>query len=168
MKRGQIAGRLLLIIFSWVLLLLIVVVALLLKPEFGRNRLAAMDAVQTPDREVVLSSYLRQSVDLGGDKVPFAEVLAQGVEANDQQRVKQVTTQFLKSLDNKKLNRILITLPDGSSWAFGDSLISAGLSSSATLPLPNGKVFTVAYTQTTAADENAASQGQGAAAGPFA
>jgi len=97
MKRGQIVPRLLMILFSWIALLVALALMFILQ-SFGDDPTPLPDAVNAPNLEVTLSTFLRQTKTFDNDKIPMAEYLAILAKEDDINGIKLEAERFLNRL----------------------------------------------------------------------
>mgnify|MGYP001619905554 CR=1 FL=1 len=107
--RGQLAGRLLIIIFSWVGLIAILLLGLLFSKFGGNPATPSTGGVSAPHLETTLNAYLRQTVDMGyGNNVPFAEFIVGEYLQGRKAAVQKQTQTFLSTLPATTDNEIYI------------------------------------------------------------
>ena len=146
MKRAQFTPGIIMTIVAWLMLAIVVLLLMIFKAN-GHAADTQITAVETASNEAVLTAYLRSPVTLGGDTVPLAEALAYDIMKGKNDLTKAPTEKFLALLPTTKLQRINIALPDKTEWKYGRDFFT-GTGIQTTLPTPDGRFFTVTYTQT--------------------
>lgn len=154
MRRGQIAPRLLMILFSWIALIVTIAFMFIFISPPGDSNAPPLDAVSAPNVEVTLATFLRQSVDLGGDKVPMAEYIAFELSKGRTSEIEKATNEFIEKTLTTKQEQIVIRISDGENLIYGDQPSQAGniiraTSASTLIPLPptGDKKITVTYSE---------------------
>lgn len=144
-KKGQILARQLIIIASWAVLLFTVVLMFLFQSFAKDEARTSLNTVQGSTAESTLAAYLRHTVVIAGDRVPFAEALALAVMTDNQLLIKKESEDFSMIGSNILSKRVHITA-DGIDWVFGE-LRGDPTFASTVLLLPNGKEVKVEYAE---------------------
>ena len=152
MKRGQVAPRLLMIVFSWVILLSVLALMFILQ-SFADDPTPLPDAVDTPNMELNLATFLRQTTTFAGDNIPMAEFLAIAAMDGNEKGIKQEAESFLNRLEGGPRAQLVFTLPNGKVLTYGIEKVSgeevkSRRSASTTIPLPDRTTITIEYKET--------------------
>ena len=152
MRRGQIAGRLLMILASWIIIILGLVFMYILAAVAETGSVSAEESIGVQSVETTLNTFLRQSVAFAGDQVPMAERIAIAAMIDDRDAIKQFVDEYIDTFPSSDVQQIFITYPDGNRKPYGELGASARKkgdirSASTILPLPNGKEITVEYAE---------------------
>ncbi len=156
--RGQLTGRLLVIIFSWVGLIAILLLGILFSYLSGHPATPTASGVTLPFMQTTIHSYLYQTVDAGyGNNIPFAEYIVgeylQGRTAN----VETQTNTFLSKLPATKEKAIFIFVDNAVlnadkqggifSWLHvgSNAFFTPEQTATASFSLPDGRTIRVQY-----------------------
>ena len=152
MKKGQIAPRLLMLLFSWVMLIVALALMFFFQALDKDDSVALPGAVNSPNIEATLSGFLRQTVEINGENVPMAELLAMEAMLGKSDRTAEEANKFLAKIQTATKKQMIITLQDntrlryGARAAPGKGLLGRSRGSASTeIPLPDGTSLKIEY-----------------------
>ncbi|MBI4144988.1 hypothetical protein HY493_02175 [Candidatus Woesearchaeota archaeon] len=152
-SKGQILARQLIIIMSWAVLLFTVILMFVFQSFAKDEAYTPLTSVHGSAAESVLAAYLRQTVDMGGDKVPFAELLAFEVMNDNQVIIKQQMEAFLAQIPSQSPRQLRVVLPARGGPALFPLEVGSEVTAkdkktaTAQLPLPDGSNMLIVYTE---------------------
>ena len=147
--KGQLTGRLLIIIFSWIALIAILLLGLLFYKLSNNSATPPFESVTTPFVQTTLNAYLRETVTYQGQQVPFVEMLiAEIIHGHNKDEVEKRTKNFLAQT-SEKTQTLSITI-SGSVYNLpwyseGEPLYQPTGQATSSFPLPDGRTIWVKY-----------------------
>ncbi|HSU73179.1 MAG TPA: hypothetical protein VLJ21_05010 [Candidatus Binatia bacterium] len=153
MKRGQILGRQLVIIGSWVVLLITLAIVFLLQ-SFAATNTGALEATNTATASATLASYLRQTTTYNAQPVPMAEALAAQTMIQDEASFKKNAEQFLALVKSAESRALIVTIPGETIWTAGERQAVILTSVAVKIPRPDNKEIIVNYVESEAPPED--------------
>ncbi len=147
--RGQILARQMMVLLSWGLLLAVFVIAFILQSMDTQKEQQPLEAALAPTRDAVLNAYLRQSIEYGGENIPFAEFLQIAMLSDDtaqRDKARTTTESFIALLSPSEKHRIGIYLPGDDEWLnVQESAVQDAQQAQTSMLLPDGKVVEIDY-----------------------
>lgn len=140
------------IVYCWIALIALLLFLLVSAQLRGNPASPSSAGITQPLTEVKLNAFLRQSVTIAGEQVPFAEVLVNEVMRGNKASIESAVTAFFK--DDVAYHVVIYVNPvDAGSIPWideGDRGVTEGPGvnlATTILPLPDGKTITIKYLQ---------------------
>ncbi|MBI4150549.1 hypothetical protein HY492_00315 [Candidatus Woesearchaeota archaeon] len=133
------------VLLSWALLVAVVIIAFVLQ-SFDNARAASLEASLAPTRDAVLNAYLRQSIEYGGEQIPFAEYIQMAILIDDKTMVRTKTEAFITLLSPEEKHRIGIYLPGNEEWLnVQETAVQDAQQARTRMILPDGREVEIDY-----------------------